>query len=451
MGDEFKVGKEYRFHQAASKQEYLDAVLGAEKMLRKKCVETGDGIYWQDVLQDEPDRAFYSGSAGVLYFYIKLYKALNRESDKKIIDGAVDYLVNTWKEFKVADMSSPLPEADNGFYTGLVALTIPLIEAYDIEADTARKETIKAAVSAITEEVLRRASTEDGKLFWRKNLAMFYDGGVVLQLLQVAEFLDDKALTEKVVESGRYLADTAYKHKEGGLVYDGYNGGNPYVAPNFEFGSAGAGFTLLRLYEVSGDKAFLDKAISCAEFLDKISIRQKKGILIPYRYGGADKTIFYLGSCHGPAGTGKFFYKLYKVTKDEKYLRQLYSLYDGLEALGGPGKMSEGLWNCINLCCGAAGHVQVYVALYVSTKEEKWLELARKSAGILLGEKETTEDGAAYWEVALDRVSPEVFTVPVGYYDGIAGIASALLQIYLVEEGKFDWKRLVDDPFDEKQ
>jgi lantibiotic modifying enzyme len=298
--------------------------------------------------------------------------------------------------------------------------------------------------------VLKRASTENGSYVWKKNLAMFYDGGVLLQLLQVAEFLEDKKILEAVIDSGRYLADTAYQHKEGGLVYDGYNGSNPYVAPNFEFGSAGSGYVLLRLYEVSGDKIFLEKAVACSKFLNKISVRQKKGRLIPYRYGSREKTIYYLGACHGPAGTGKFFYKLYQVTKDEKYLKQLYELYDGLEALGGPTKMSEGLWNCINLCCGAAGHVQAYIGLYVSTKEEKWLELARQSAGVLLGEMETTEDGANYWQVALDRIAPDVYTVPVGYYDGISGIASALLQLYLVEENKFDWKRLVDDPFSER-
>jgi hypothetical protein len=35
----------------------------------------------------------------------------------------------------------------------------------------------------------------------------------------------------------------------------------------------------------------------------------------------------------------------------------------------------------------------------------------------------------------------------MGYYDGTAGIASALLQMYLLKEGRFTWKRLVDDPF----
>jgi hypothetical protein len=79
------------------------------------------------------------------------------------------------------------------------------------------------------------------------------------------------------------------------------------------------------------------------------------------------------------------------------------------------------------------------------------LELAEQSAGVLLGEMKTSEDGENYWRVALDRIAPSVYTVPVGYYDGIAGIASALLQLYLLEANKFHWKRLVDDPFCENQ
>jgi hypothetical protein len=365
----------------------------------------------------------------------------------EIIEGALDYLINTWDRFQVADMSSPLPEAGNGFYTGISAVTIPLIEAYDILDDDAKKEQMKSTVRKIYHAIVETAKEENGVLYWRKNLAMFYDGGVLLQLLQIAEFLEDDHITANVLKSGRLLADTAYESKGGGLVYDGYNGENEYVAPNFEFGSAGSGYVLLKLYEMTQDGSYLDKALKCYDFLQEIGIKQSKGKLIPYRYGRTDQTIYYLGACHGPAGTGKFFYKLYQVTHDKKYLDALYELYDGLEALGGPTKMSAGLWNCVNLCCGAAAHVQAYIGLYVSTKDRKWFTLAEKSADILLGEMENGKDGAVYWPVALDRIAPTVFTVPMGYYDGTAGIASALLQMYLLKEGRFTWKRLVDDPF----
>ena len=113
--------------------------------------------------------------------------------------------------------------------------------------------------------------------------------------------------------------------------------------------------------------------------------------------------------------------------------------------------MSAGLWNCVNYCCGAAGHVHAYIGLYLSTGEERWKQLAEQSADILLGEKDETEDGAVYWKTALDRIAPGVYTCPVGYYDGVAGIAGTLLEMYLLEENRFHWNRLADDPYAEEK
>lgn len=443
----FKIGQKYLMHQPVSGKEYMDAVLRAEKTLEQKCIRTEKGIYWKDELQEEPDISFYSGSAGIMYFYIKLYAVTKDEKYKKIIDASLDYLFATWQKFEVARMSSPLPEAGNGFYTGVIALTIPMIEAYGIETKEERKIEIKNTVRAIAEYVIEIAKKEQGHLYWRKNLSMFYDGGVLLQLAQIAEFLKDKKMLEIAADSVSFLSKIAQYSKNGGLIYDGYNGENGYVAPNFEFGSAGAGFVLLSFYERTGNEEFLKKAILCETFLEEISVPQKKGKLIPYRIGKNEPVIFYLGACHGPAGTGKFYYKLYQITKDPQYAQKLQELFDGLESLGGPKKMSAGLWNCVNYCCGAAGHVHTYVGLYLDTKEEKWKKLAEQSANILLGEKEETEDGAVYWKTALDRIAPSVYTIPVGYYDGIAGIAGTLLEMYLLEENKFHWNRLADDPY----
>lgn len=447
----FKIGRKYMQYHPASNREYLDAVLGAEKALEQKCVHTEKGIYWKDGLQKQPDISFYSGSAGIAYFYIKLYAATGDEKYKKIIDEAIDYLLDTWHTFEVARMSSPLPEAGNGFYTGLIALTIPMIEAYGLETQEERRCKIKCTVRAIKDHVIEIAREEQGHLYWRKNLSMFYDGGVLLQLAEIADFLKDEKLLERAVDSVSFLAELAGRSATGGLIYDGYNGENGYVAPNFEFGSAGAGYVLLRFYELTGKKDFLDKAILCARFLDEISVAQEKGKLIPYRVGENAPVIFYLGACHGPAGTGKFYYKLYQVTKNSEYAQELQELFEGLEAMGAPEKMSAGLWNCVNYCCGASGHVHAYIGLYLGTGEERWKKLAQQSADILLGEKEQTEDGAIYWKTALDRIAPGVYTIPAGYYDGIAGIAGTLLEMYLLEKNQFHWSRLADDPYQEEQ
>ncbi len=445
----FKIGRKYIQYHPTSGREYLDAALGAEKTLEQKCIRTEKGVYWKDGLQVQPDISFYSGSAGIAYFYIKLYAATGDEKYKTIINEAIDYLLATWQDFEVARMSSPVPEAGKGFYTGLIALTIPMIEAYGLETEEERRNEIKRAVRAITDQVIGIAKEEQGHLYWRKTLSMFYDGGVSLQLAQIAEFLEDEKLLEIAADSVSFLSELGRQSASGGLIYDGYNGENGYVAPNFEFGSAGAGYVLLRFYEFTGKKEFLEKAILCARFLDEISVAQEKGKLIPYRVGADEPVLFYLGACHGPAGTGKFYYKLYQVTKDPAYAKDLQDLFDGLESLGAPEKMSAGLWNCVNYCCGASGHVHTYIGLYLGTGEERWKKLAEQSADILLGEMDQTEDGAVYWTTALDRIAPNVYTIPGGYYDGIAGIAGTLLEMYLLEEKQFHWSRLVDDPYKE--
>ena len=87
------------------------------------------------------------------------------------------------------------------------------------------------------------------------------------------------------------------------------------------------------------------------------------------------------------------------------------------------------------------------MGLYRGTHNERYHDLALRAANVLLGEKETDENGAAYWPMAWERVKPEAIDTGRGYYDGAAGVASALLQIYLNENGNFNWTRLGDDPF----
>lgn len=52
----------------------------------------------------------------------------------------------------------------------------------------------------------------------------------------------------------------------------------------------------------------------------------------------------------------------------------------------------------------------------------------------------------AFW-----RLKPDFVTTDLGYYDGQAGMAATLLQMYLIESGSYHWNRLPDDPFPEQE
>ena len=80
--------KPYRVHVPASAEEYLQAVRQAEHYLSAHVKRTPEGIYWASVETGKNDNAFaklsvvnlYGGSAGILYFYHKLYRSTKEET-----------------------------------------------------------------------------------------------------------------------------------------------------------------------------------------------------------------------------------------------------------------------------------------------------------------------------------------------------------------------------------
>lgn len=438
----FGLRTPYDFEALETPEAILELIRKAERGLEASAEETPEGIYWVDTYQDDPNLSFYSGSAGILYLYAKLHRAFG--GYEAVLEKATRYLLANWRDFRQGRLLADLFDGTNSFYFGLVGVSLALIEVYDL-VDAELQARLKAEVAALADEVMARAKRDEGGDFYWNAGAIGLDGGVILQLLEIEKFTGHPGIRGFVESAARHYLKGGTETKDG-LLFDGWGGSFPFVLPNFEFGNAGAGFVLLKLYEYFGDEVYLKTALRAEEFLDAIKIPQERGFLIPYRYGDSEAPIFYLGSCHGPAGTSKFYYKLHQITGEGKYLEKIYGLVDGQLSLGAPLRQSAGLWNSVNLCCGHAGLLQFYLGLYQSLKDEKFLKLAREAAGVLAGEREEGEKGA-YWTFAFTRIRPEELDNLVGYYVGSAGVISALLQLYLTETNHFEWTRLTDDPF----
>lgn len=439
----FKIGARYRNRTPQSPEEYLQAVYQAEKTLRNNQVETGDGIYWNAQIEGKTDLSLYTGSAGILFFYLQLYRFDSKEEYRKIIEGAAKYVAKFWRDLPTTptDLFSTL---HLGFYVGYAGVGHVLCEVYD----TFHNEDIKNTVSDIVALYNDRAVSTSGGIYWSDNTSLLLDGGVILFLLRAYEVLKDDSIKKIISSAADYLISKGASH-ENGIEFDGFLPVSGETRPNFEFGSAGSGFLFLKLFEEFKEEKYLDLAKACANYVLSLKVSQEKGYLIPYTTG-QDDPIYYLSTCHGPAGTSRLFYELYKVTGDESYLSIITNLTDGLEAIGAPEKQSKGLWNNVCLCCGNAGLVQFFVGMYQATKKEHWLALARRAGNVLLGESESDEQKNLYWLIAYTRVQPEIITKDLGYYNGLAGIAAVLLQLYLAENDKYQWIRLIDDPYPTK-
>lgn len=436
----FKIGARYRNRTPQSSEEYLSAVYQAERTLCENQVETDDGIYWNIQIEGKTDLSLYTGSAGILFFYLQLYRFDSKEKYRKIVEAAARYVAKHWRELPTTptDLFTTLPL---GFYVGYAGVGHVLCEVYD----AFHNEDIKNAVADIVALYKDKAVSASNGIYWSDNTSLLLDGGVILFLLRAHTILKDESIKEIISAAAEYLISKGISHEEG-IEFDGFMPVAGETRPNFEFGSAGSGLLFLKLYEEFKEEKYLDLAKACADYVLSLKIPQEKGYLIPYT-NGQGASIYYLSTCHGPAGTSRLFYELYKVTGEKSYLSVIADLTDGLEATGAPEKQSKGFWNNVCLCCGNAGLVQFFVGMYQATKQNYWLTLASRAGNVLLGESELGEQDNLYWLIAYTRMQPEIITKDLGYYNGLAGIAAVLLQLYLAENDKFQWIRLLDDPY----
>lgn len=452
----FSVGKRYPVVRVESPQAYVDSALRAESAIAVHQRNGSDGVFWLDNDTSAVNFSLYAGDAGITYFYLKLYQTLGEPRFKAIAQGASDYLAEHWRQIPAKPNNEWLPSREKGFYPGLAGVGAVLLEAYRVFDD----DTYLEALKGIGDWYVDNASHDDGDgIYWSGNTSVLLDSGVVLFLLDAQDVLQDSRLEETILKAGKRILRTADETPDGGVRFDIFKGIEDFIEPGFELGSAGVGYLLVKLYEHTHDDTYLNGAKKVDKHLDTLLVKQERGALLPYRFNREtgqplveeNQIVYYLGNCHGPAGTSKFYYELAQATGDKTYLGKITELVDGLESLGAPDQQTNGLWNSVNLCCGHAGLIHFFIGLYAADGDDRWLDLARRSAAVVLGQEEILPNGSSDWPLAFTRIEPDVYSRPIGYYTGSAGIAASLLELYTLETGEYHWLRLADDPFPERQ
>lgn len=448
----YEIGKAFPTKKAESNNDYLAAALRAELYLAYHQRNSVDGVYWLADDTDKVDLSLYRGVAGFSYFYLKLFKATGDAKYREIATESARYLIKHWR--KVLDTPAHpgwFTETGKALYSGAAGIGFVLLDEYR-ELD---EESLLQGAKDIAAWYVENAEGGD-TLYWKNNPSLYFDAGVLLFLIQLYGVSPDETLKTVIGKAGEHLLKVGVRTANGGLDFKVFTGVQPFTEPDFELGAAGTGYVLNRLYEFTGDARYLDAAKDVALRLEEVRVPQAKGSAITYRIYDdgsiekeGDRTVFYLGLCHGPAGTGRFYYELAKNTGDDSYRKTLVDLIDGLEALGAPERQSPGFWNTVNYCCGHAGLVHFFIGLYLADHDERWKELAVRAGNVLLGSEEIQADGSSDWPIAFTRVEPDDFTRPLGYYDGAAGIAAVLLELYLLGKDEFTWPRFGDDPFPE--
>ncbi len=410
--------------------EPLKEALRAEKWIRSARIVKSEGIAWPVVPGDTTITTnLYSGTTGIVLFYLELYQATN---DKSFLDEATD-----GANFIMAMGDKRRPGYEElGLYTGEAGVTYTLNKVFEVTHEKKYQDGANRSFERLAQAAKINGDAAD----WRFNDIVYGGAGIGLMLLQ----LSDKRSLPLAIQTGRGLLAHSLEAEGGKKWYmDTAMVRQQYYMPNFSHGTAGVGYYLARLYQETGQKEFLNGALAAANHLKSI---ENADAWIYHHDNEEGKGLYYLSWCHGPAGTARFYYLLYQLTGDESWKSRIKASAQAIMTCGIPQKQLPGFWNNVSTCCGSASVASFFLDLYGLFGDDQYLNFSRELTRSLIA-KATPEADGIKWIQAEHRRHPEFVQAQTGMMQGAAGIGLWLLRLNAFEKKSKRLIRLPDDPF----
>lgn len=423
-----------------------------ESFLDSCRAQDGGGPLWRRTPTDDSgtSHTLYHGSAGILLFYLELHQVTGeqRHLDTAVLAGDellaylsdIDFvtvgLYSGWPGYifvlNELAKASGQPRFRSGSHDALLAMMAQSTELgagigwiepmpfSDITGFTGDRELLDFSIGA--------AGAGSTLLYAHRQ---GIDPHALDHAVKVADRLLEMAIDTPQGRSWLMMSDMPF----------------PFAAPNFAHGGAGVGYFLADLYRHTENDIYLQAAIETARYVQSNTTEFGEGHLVCHTEDNPD--LFYLGVCHGPAGTGRLMFLLHEITQDESWLTWMHDNMSGLLATGAPETRSDGLWSNYSQCCGDAGIGDYAISLYRLTKEPTYLDLARRIAAYVLDASDAVGEPKAgrFWSQNEHRTRPDFYETQTGYMQGAAGIGSFLLNLATIENEAGSKIYLPDSPF----
>ncbi|MGH9944537.1 MAG: lanthionine synthetase LanC family protein, partial [Pyrinomonadaceae bacterium] len=415
----------------AAERPYLKAALEAARWIRASAINAEQGVVWPADPRDPKtvSRDLYSGTPGVVLFFLELYRSTGDQTYLKDARGGADYLLA-----HLAD------EKETGLYEGIAGIGFTLTETFKATREVKYRQGAMRCVQLLRE---RAAKTGSGVEWSETTDIISGSAGTGLFLLYAARELKDPRARELAVLAGLRLSELGLP-ASGGLKW-AINPKFPRLMPNFSHGTAGIAYFLATLYAETKRREFLDAATAGARYLQTIANTEGDVCLI-FHNEPDGKNLYYLSWCHGPAGTARLFYRLSQVTGDRVWIEWVRKSARADMQSGIPERQTPGFWNNVSQCCGSAGVADFMLNLHRATGRREYLNFTKRVTANLLA-RATREGDGLKWIQAEHRVKPDLLVAQTGFMQGAAGIGTWLLHLDAFERGKRASIVWPDSPF----
>jgi hypothetical protein len=435
---------------------FLESARGAALWIESVAQRLDErGVYWlpqpdhaQKAATESAPNAVYSASAATVLFLIQLANATGEAQYLKTASLGADYLVATWRE--LVDKPSKGLFSDQSLnlslYGGLAGVAFVLNET----GKATGKEKYCEAARTATDYIVRAAKAVGSGLAWSEAPGIAGDGSIVLYLLYAAREFESALYGITAERGGDHILEIATNERNGGFSWRGFPAfpglpRNAYL-PAFEDATAGLVYVFARLFSETNKARFLFAANQGASHLQSVATLGSKAELISHPLSDLPD-LHYAGFCHGPAGTARAFFELYKITREPDYHLWAERLAQKVLQSDIRGELTPGYWTVVCQCCGSAAVVDLLVEMWAFTERLDYLISAKRAARKLVNH-ETNSDGKRIRNTTVRaHVTPQEANTKTDYFVGAFGVGSALLRVHLAERGKYSSIPFPDNRF----
>ena len=449
----------------------LKAAVGAASWLESVAIPVAtqdlNALRWAADPANPSDsgESLYSGTPGVVLFFVSMARATGDERYVTLARRGAEWLL---QDLESAQRRSS-GEVSTGLYEGVAGMGWVLLEVEALTGDERYGDGAAMALAELERLALRSVDAAGVETITWSDTTDIISGtaGTGLVLLEMYRRTGSQSALQMATGAGRWLVGQAIDGEVGSKW--GVSPDFPRLYPNFSHGTAGVAYFLASLAmsleetSVVDARPFQERALAGAEYLKAIADRGGDLCLVFHHEPGGED-LHYLSWCHGPAGTARLFFQLYRMTGDAAWLDWVQSSAEAVLVSGIPEAETPGFWNNVSQCCGTAGVLDFFLGLHQGSitgvselGDEQTLEFVERLGRQLLSsasEVNLAESGSSeselvglQWIQAENRTEPDNLVAQTGWMQGAAGIGGALLRLHLVLEGRDDPLRFPDNPF----
>jgi len=394
---------------------------------------------------DRVDPTLGAGVAGIALFQLAYARATGDGAALASALGAGRFLADT---LPVLMTAADTARNAASLYAGLPGIAFTLNEL----GKAGRDSKLRSAAGAVLQRIVALAQAVDDGVEWGPyNDVLFGAAGTGLFLIYAAREMDGHDALALATRVGETLLERG--ERDGDRLTWRLRRDREIHLPNFSHGAAGVGYFLAALSDATGDPRFLDGAIAAGRYLESIARRGDGGFLVPYSVpNGQFDYDWDIGWAHGPAGTARLFYALYRRTGEEQWLDLTRQSVASLRASGLPGPprapFPEEPFR-IDQRFGMAGVSEFLIDLYQATGDTTALSFGREVVDTILA-RSTVDSMGRRWTIPqygfmAEPDAPATFT---GYFYGAAGFGLALLRLDGALRGERWEPPFPDNPFE---